>query len=61
MIPNEEEGWNYLAGKKSSLLRGMTSKHDNDFYFLNYLHFFRTGNKLKSHEKVCKNKTCNPI
>ena len=38
------------------LLRGITSKHDGDFYCMNWLHYFRTENKLKSHEKVCKNK-----
>ena len=27
-----------------------------DFYYLNYLHLFRTKNKLKSHEKVCRSK-----
>ena len=31
-------------------------KNKNDFYCLNCLHSFRTENKLKSHEKVCKNK-----
>ena len=43
MIPNEENvGWHYLAVKKlSALLHGIT---------------FRTENKLKSYEKVCKNK-----
>ena len=57
MIANKEkEGWHYLAVKKlSTLLRGITSKHDGDFYYLNSLHSFRTENKLKSHEKVCKN------
>ena len=40
----------------SILLRGITSKHHDDFYCLNCLHSFRTENKLKSHEKVCKNK-----
>ena len=34
----------------------MTSKHHGDFYCLNCLHSFRTENKLKSQEKVCKNK-----
>ena len=43
--------------KLFTLLRGITSKHHGDFYCLNYLHSFRTKNKLKSHEKVCKNKT----
>ena len=58
MIPNEEkEGWHYLAVKKlSALLRGIFSKHDGDFYCLNCLNSFRTENKLKSHEKVRKNK-----
>ena len=58
MIPNEEkEGWRYLAVKKlSTLLRGITSKHHGDFHCLNCLHSFRTENKLKSHEKVSKNK-----
>ena len=57
-IPNgEKEGWHYLAVKKlSALLRWITSKHDGDFYCLNYLHSFRTENKLKSHEKLFKNK-----
>ena len=40
----------------STLLRGITSKHHSDFYCLNYLPSFKTENKLKSHENVCKNK-----
>ena len=58
MILNErKEGSHYLAVKKLfALHRGMTSKHDGDFYCLNYLHSFRTEIKLKFHEKVCKNK-----
>ena len=39
-----------------ALLHGITSKHKGDCYSLNCLHSFRTENKLKSHEKVCKNK-----
>ena len=42
--------------KLPTLLRGITSKHHPDFYCLNCLHFFRKENKLKSHEKICKNK-----
>ena len=38
----------------SALRKGITSKHDVEFYCLNYLHSFRTENKLKSHEKACK-------
>ena len=58
MIPNmEKEGCHYLAVKKIfTLLRGITSKHNGDFYCFNCLHTFRTENKLKSHEKLCKNK-----
>ena len=59
MIRNEEkEGQcHYLALKKlSALLHRITSKNKGDFYFLNCLHSFRTENKLKSYEKVCKNK-----
>ena len=59
MIPNKEkEGrWHYFAVKKlSTLLHGITSKHKGDFYCLNCLHSFRTENKFKSQEKVCKNK-----
>ena len=58
MIPNEEKGrWHCLALKKlSELLHGITSRHKGDFYCLNCLHSFRTENKCKSHEKVCKNK-----
>ena len=51
MIPNEEqEDRHYLAIKK------YLHNYDDDFYCLNYLHSFRTENKLKFHEKVCKNK-----
>ena len=52
MIPNEEkERCHYLAVKKlSTLIRGIASKYHGDFYCLNFLHSFRTENKL------CKNK-----
>ena len=58
MVPNEEkEGWHYFAVKNlSTLLRGIKSTHHGDFYCLNCLHSFGTKNKLKSLEKVCKNK-----
>ena len=42
--------------KISALLHGISAKHKGDFYCLNLLHSFRTENKLKSHEKVRKNK-----
>ena len=55
ILNGEKEGWHYLAVRKlSALLRGITSKHDGDFYCLNCLHSFRAENKLKSHQKVYK-------
>ena len=53
----------YLAVKKlSALLRGLTSKHDGDFYCLNCFHSFATENKHQSHIRVCENKDfCNII
>ena len=58
MFPNvEKEDWHYLAVKKLfALLRGITTEHDGDYYYLNWPHSFRIENKLKSREKVCKNK-----
>ena len=58
MIPNEEkERRHYLAVKKlSALLHEVNPKHKGDFCCLNCLHSFRTENKLKSNEEVCKNK-----
>ena len=48
--------------KLSAFLRGITSKHHGDFYFLNCLHSFATGKKLELHKKVCENKDlCNVI
>ena len=56
MLNEEKEVWHYLAVKKlSTFLRGITSKHHGDFC-LSCLHSFRTENKLKSYEKICKNK-----
>ena len=56
MIPPEEEEWqHYLAVKNlSALLRGITSKHKDDFYGLNCRHSFRTENKksMLKYEKV---------
>ena len=50
-IPKGER-WDYSAvGKLSALLRGILSKHDDDFYCLNCLRMFRTKNKLESRKK----------
>ena len=48
--------WHYLDVKKlSTLFRGIRSNNNGDFYCTNYLHLYRTENKLKKHENVCKN------
>ena len=58
MTTNEEkENWSYLAVKElSALLSRTTSKHDGNFYCLNCPDSFTTENKIKSLEKVSKNK-----
>ena len=38
----------------SELFRGITSKHDGDFYCLNCFQSYTTENKLKKHKKVCE-------
>ena len=43
----------YYSKKLPALLKGITSKHNNDEYCLNCLHLFSTENKLKSYMKVC--------
>ena len=48
--------WRYLAVKRfSALLKGITSKHDGDFYCLNCFYSFTTKNALNKHENVWKN------
>ena len=42
--------------KLSALLGGITSNHVGDFYCLNCLHSYRTEDKLKKHENICRNK-----
>ena len=71
MIPNggkckaksEGQQWHYLALRKlSALLRGITSKHNGDFYYLNCLHFFKTKKTNLNRIRVCENKDfCNVI
>ena len=48
--------WHYLTVKNlPGLLRGITSTHKEDFYWLNCFHSYRTRNKLESHKKICEN------
>ena len=51
MISNGEN-WHYLAVKSlSRLLRGISSNHNSDYYFLNCFYSYRTENKLNVHKK----------
>ena len=47
----------YLALKNlcTALFRGITSKNNEHFYFLNRLYSLRTKKALKEHRAVCKN------
>ena len=57
ILNKEKEGWHYLVVKISSALqKKITSKHNGDFYRLSCFHSFRTENRFKTHEKICKNK-----
>ena len=48
--------WHYLAVKSLyALFREITSRHERDFYCLNYFHSFRTKHKLKKHKNVYEN------
>ena len=48
--------WHYLAVRKfSALLRGITSKHQADFYCLNCFHSYSAKEKLEKNKGVCQN------
>ena len=54
MINDKTINWHCLAVKRiSGLLRGITSRHNGDFYCLNCFHSYTTENKLRKHEKIC--------
>ena len=56
MITDDGERWHYLAvGSFSALFREISSSNNGDFCWLNCFHSYRTLNKLKKHERVCKN------
>ena len=53
MIPDDKKCY-YLAVKSLyTLLREITSNHNEDFYCLNCVHSYSTNNKPKRHERVC--------
>ena len=56
MITDNENNWHYLTIKSlPGLLRSITSTNHGDFHCLNCLHFDRTLDALKNHEKLCEN------
>ena len=52
MILKGEECYYLVVKKSPALLKGITSKHDDSFYYLNVLHSFRKKHKLESHKQV---------
>ena len=51
MITNGTSTWHYLAVKRIlGLLRGITRKHDGDFYCLNCFHSYTREKKLRNHK-----------
>ena len=55
MITNGKK-WHYLTVKGlSALFRGITSKREEDFYYLNCFQSYTKEKKLKKHKKVCEN------
>ena len=54
MITDETSKWHYLAVKSISvLLKGITSNHNVDFYYLNCFHPYTTEEKRKKHNRIC--------
>ena len=55
MITDGTSNWHYLAVKSiSGLLRRITSNHNSDFYCLNCFHLYTKEEKLRKHERICK-------
>ena len=55
LMITDNEKWHYLAVKKlSALFCKIASKNNGNSYCLNCLHSFRTKNKLKELENLCK-------
>ena len=48
--------WHSLAlTNLSALLKGMSSNHHEEFYYLNCFNSYTSKNKLKEHEEICNN------
>ena len=56
MITDDDKKLHYLAVRSlPALLRGLTSNHHRDFYYLNCFYSYSTHNRFKKHERVCNN------
>ena len=56
LMITDGEKWHYLSVKRlSALFRGITSKHDGNFYCLNCFQSYTTENKLRKHKNICEN------
>ena len=57
LMITDGEKWHFLTVRRlSGLLRGITSKHNGDFYCLNCFHSYPSKKSLENHMKVCENK-----
>ena len=55
LMMSSGKNWHYLAVKSlSTLLRGISSNHNSDYYSLNCFHSYRTENKLNVLKKYVK-------
>ena len=53
IITDDGKKWHYLAARSlTTLLRGITSNHHGDFYYLNCFHSYTAHNTLKKHESM---------
>ena len=57
LMISDGEKWHYLTVKRlSALLKGITSKHNGDYYCLNFFHSYASKESLEKHTKVCEDK-----
>ena len=55
-ILEKENSWHYTTIKSiSQLFRGIISTNHGDHYCRNCYHSFRTENKFKNHQRLCRN------
>ena len=51
----KDNGYMKTTKSISKFFRGISSKHDDDFYCLGCLHSYRSNKSLKKHETLCNN------